>query len=129
MAARRHTAQTDSSTSVMLARRVTGRPRNRANSIAIIFGVAAGWRGDVDDRDVPGGVGCRWVCIVSMVLPSWVRQVVLPVRAGPDRISPHRPTSACRFRYCSRRPSMITCWMVGVATTSSFAWCASRASS
>jgi hypothetical protein len=42
VAARKHTAQTDSSTSVMLARRVTGRPRNRANSIAIIFGVAAG---------------------------------------------------------------------------------------
>ena len=36
------TPQTASMMSVMLARRVTGRPRNRANSAAIIFGVAAG---------------------------------------------------------------------------------------
>ena len=38
----RHMPQTDSITSVMLARRGTGRPRNRASSIAIILPVAAG---------------------------------------------------------------------------------------
>ena len=36
------TPQTASMMSVMLARRVSGRHRNRANSAAIIFGVAAG---------------------------------------------------------------------------------------
>jgi len=36
------TPQTASMMSVMLARRVTGMPRNRANSAAIILGVAAG---------------------------------------------------------------------------------------
>jgi hypothetical protein len=36
------TPQTASMMSVMLDRRVSGRPRNRANSAAIIFGVAAG---------------------------------------------------------------------------------------
>src|SRR5258706_479621 len=39
-----------------------------------------------------------------MVLPSCIRQVVLPVRAGPDRISPHRPASAWRVRGCSPPP-------------------------
>jgi hypothetical protein len=42
VAASRLTPQTASSTSVMLERRVSGRPKNRANSNAIIFGVAAG---------------------------------------------------------------------------------------
>lgn len=36
------TPQTASMMSVMFARRMVGRPRNRANSIAIIFAVAAG---------------------------------------------------------------------------------------
>jgi hypothetical protein len=40
--ASRQTPQTDSVMSVMLDRREIGRPRNRANSTAIIFGVAAG---------------------------------------------------------------------------------------
>ena len=40
----RHTPQTASVMSVMLARRDSGRPKNRANSIAIILGVAAGGR-------------------------------------------------------------------------------------
>ncbi len=57
----------------------------------------------------------------SMVLLSWARQVVFPVRAGPDRIRPHRPASARRFRYCSRRPSVTTCWIVEVATVASLA--------
>ncbi len=38
----RQMPQTDSITSVMLARRGTGMPRNRAISVAIIFPVAAG---------------------------------------------------------------------------------------
>jgi hypothetical protein len=38
----RHMPHTDSITSVMLARRGTGRPRNRAISVAIILPVAAG---------------------------------------------------------------------------------------
>jgi hypothetical protein len=36
------TPQTASTMSVRFARRMTGSPRNRANSIAIIFAVAAG---------------------------------------------------------------------------------------
>jgi hypothetical protein len=38
----RQTPQTGSMTLVMLARAETGRPRNRANSTAIILAVAAG---------------------------------------------------------------------------------------
>ena len=40
--ASRLTPQTALAMSVMLARRESGSPKNRANSIAIIFGVAAG---------------------------------------------------------------------------------------
>jgi len=40
--ASRLTPQTASAMSVILPRRESGSPRNRANSIAIIFGVAAG---------------------------------------------------------------------------------------
>jgi hypothetical protein len=55
--ARRQTPQTDSSTSVMLARRVTGRGEEPGELDRDHLRGRRGWRGDVDDRDVPGGVG------------------------------------------------------------------------
>src|SRR6266496_2031431 len=76
---------------VMFACRDTGRPRKRANSIAIIFGVAAGGTVMYMTGMSPPERGCRRWWITSIVLPNWVIAVVLPVRAGPDTISPHRP--------------------------------------
>jgi hypothetical protein len=57
-----------------------------------------GWDGDVDDRDVGAGVRMALAVDDLQGLPSWVIAVVLPVRAGPDRISPQRPQWALRLR-------------------------------
>ena len=40
--------------------------------------------GDVDEQ-CPAACGFRRWCIVSMVLPSWARQVVFPVQGGPGQ--------------------------------------------
>jgi hypothetical protein len=67
--------------------------------------------------------------MTSIVLPSWVTAVVLPVRGGPDTISPQRPKCAPRFSWASRRPWVMTEATAGVCTTSSREWWAIRSSS
>ena len=66
----------------------------------------------------PCEAGLRRRQITSMVLPSWVMAVVLPVRAGPETISPQRPKCAERFSWVSRRPWVMTERTADVCTTS-----------
>ena len=85
------TPQTASMMSVMLARRMKGRPRNRANSIGEHPRGGRRRDGDVDDRDAAAGPGDGARCDdARAVLPSWVSAVVLPVPAGPETIRPRR---------------------------------------
>ena len=81
--------------SVMLARRESGRPRNLANSTAIIFAGGRGRGGDVDDRDVPARVRVAAPVHHLDGLAELGQAVVFPVLAGPDTIRPHRPAWAC----------------------------------
>jgi hypothetical protein len=55
-------------------------------------------------------------------LPNWVIAVVLPVPAAPDRMSPRRALTACRFSSVSRRPFWATDFIVGVAITVNLVW-------
>jgi len=55
-------------------------------------------------------------------LTEQVIAVVLPVPAGPDRISPRRALTACRFSSVNRRPVCTTWRTVDVATAASRVW-------
>ncbi len=107
---------------VWLRRSVMGMPRNRANSLTSIFGVAAGGTLMNSTGLLPSWPGCWRASASWKDRPSAIIVVVLPVVAGPEMIS--RAGAACwrRLTSSSRRTAVKTLSMAGVRMTASSEW-------
>ncbi|CAL9327472.1 hypothetical protein SUDANB23_06782 (plasmid) [Streptomyces sp. enrichment culture] len=104
---------------VWLRRSVRGMPRNRANALTSILGVAAGGTLMNSTGLLPSWPGCRRASAGWKERPSAIIVVVLPVVAGPGMIRPRR-APACRRRLSSSlRRAVNTLSMAGVRMTAS----------
>ncbi|CAL9327540.1 hypothetical protein SUDANB60_06198 [Streptomyces sp. enrichment culture] len=104
---------------VWLRRSVRGMPRNRANALTSILGVAAGGTLMNSTGRRSSWPGCRRASAGWKERPSAIIVVVLPVVAGPGMIRPRR-APACRRRLSSSlRRAVNTLSMAGVRMTAS----------